>query len=148
MGGSRLKMEMVWKWGENIKPGKRGVVCENKKKMAFGRGPAAVFSDKNTRKKNLKPVGEAPPTLFFLSGEKELVFRVFEFFSECVKNAPPECVEEPSIYRQNVARFFNLVPQLSFFVKFDFLCFFVFFENKQYQRRIKMRKINDFKNDA
>ena len=38
--------------------------------------------------KNLKPVGEAPPAPF-LSGEKELGFRVFEFFSECVKNAPP-----------------------------------------------------------
>jgi len=29
-----------------------------------------------------------------------------------------------------------------------FLVFFVFFENEQYQRRLKMRKINDFKNDA
>ena len=60
-----MKMEMVWKWGKNIKPGKRGAVCENKKKMAFGKGLEAVFSDKNTRKKNLKPVGEAPPAFFF-----------------------------------------------------------------------------------
>jgi len=36
----------------------------------------------------------------------------------------------------------------SFFVNFDFSYFFVFFKNEQYQRRLKMRKINDFKNDA
>ena len=50
---------------------------------------------------------------------------------------PLECVEETSIYRQNVARFFNLVPQLlSFFVNFDFSYFLYFFKNKQYQRRL------------
>ena len=45
-------------------------------------------------------------------------FRVrFCIFSEVVKIAPPfECVEETSIYRQNVARFFNLVPQLLSFL--------------------------------
>ena len=31
------------------------------------------------------------------------------------------------------------------FVNFDFSYFFVFFENEQYQRRLKMRKINDLK---
>ena len=51
---------------------------------------------------------------------------------------PPLLFElKTTIYRQNVARFFNLVPQLlSFFVNFDFSYFFVFFENEQYQRRL------------
>ena len=53
----------------------------------------------------------------------------FFVFFRCCQNYPPlECVEETSIYRQNVAVFFNLVPQLlSFFVNFDFSYFFVFF---------------------
>jgi len=42
------------------------------------------------------------------------------------------------IYRKNVAWSSKLVPQLSFFVNFDFfLFFFIFFENEQYQHRLK-----------
>ena len=38
---------------------------------------------------------------------------------------------------KNVARFANLVPQFLLFVNFDFsYFFFVFFKNKQYQRRL------------
>jgi len=40
-----------------------------------------------------------------------------------------------------------LVPQLLFFVNFDFSYFFVFFENKQINIDL-IRKINDLKNNA
>ena len=44
----------------------------------------------------------------------------FFVFLLIFKNSPPpfECEFKTSIYRQNVARFFNLVPQLPSFCKF------------------------------
>ena len=107
-----------------------GVGCE--KKNGLGGGVCRLFGEGGRRLESQKLKPEGAAWLVFEKKKKcqgwgaaalrkmgEDRFRVFVFFSECVKNAPPlECVEEPSIYRQNVARFFNLVPQLLSFCKF------------------------------
>ena len=59
-------------------------VCVGGKKSTWG--PAAGFSEKNTRETKISNQGgrRRPPS-FFLGREKELGFRVFVFFSKCVK---------------------------------------------------------------
>ena len=58
-------------------------VCVGEKKKIPTWGPAASLQRRTLEKKNLKPEGGAAGP-FFLSGEKELGFRVFcIFFSMC-----------------------------------------------------------------
>ena len=72
--------------------------------------------------KNSKSVGEAPPAGFFEWGER-MGFRLgffCVFFSECCQNYPPPFCKcwKPVFIGKNVAKFFNLVPQLLSFCKF------------------------------
>ena len=123
-------------------------------------GPAAgVFQRRRLSKKNLKPLGRRRRPPFSLSGEKELCFLGFLFFlcifscfkinPPCIKIAPPKNQFSMVFIGKLLLGFSTWsLNFLFFFVNFVFSYFFVFFENEQYQRRLKRRKINDFKNDA
>jgi len=70
--------------------------------------------------------------------------RILEFLFLCclsphISKLPPSlCVLKAAIYRQNIVLDLKIGPLIfSFFCKFDFSYFFVFFENEQYQRRLK-----------
>ena len=66
-------------------------VCVGEKNNQRG-GRRLVFSKKNTREKNLKPVGGGAAGPFLLVGRKSWVLGFFVFFVESVKIDPPFCV--------------------------------------------------------
>ena len=117
-------------------------------KMVGVLGPL-VLGEQNPRTPGTKIQNQLGEAGLFLSGEKELGFRVFVFFLNVSKLTSPLLqVLETSIYRQKMLPSFS-TWSLNFFlfVNFDFSYFFVFFENEQINVD-STRKINDFKNDA
>jgi len=101
------------------------------------RGRGGGFKRKEKRK-------GAPPLLW-----KELLLGLglFLYFFSSVSKLPPLLlyVLKAIIYRQNVAWALKLVPQLPFFVNFDFFLIFLDFS---YQHRLEWGKSVIFKNNA
>ena len=93
---------------------------------------AKLLAGQKKEKKIRSFEGEA--TAAFSEGEEQkfgfLFFCVFYSLLKLQNDPPLEFVEKTTIYRKNIARFFNLVPQLLFVCKFDFLKFFCIFENE------------------
>ena len=61
--------------------------------------------------------------------------------------ASPSNIQNSLYIRQNIVWALKLIPQLSFFFKFDFLLFFVFLKTSNINVD-SMRKINNFKINA
>ena len=103
-------------------------VCVGKKKSTWG--PAAGFLEKNTRETKISNQGGRRRPVVFLSGKKELVLGFCVFFEfQNLAPPPPFCkCWKPVFKGKNVAKFFNLVPQLLSFCKLIFLIFLYFFK--------------------